>query len=574
MESSRCQAGEGFEPSHSGPGSYLGENEAGADPQVICGMADSPLSCFTAAGSLVINRTTHRSATRAGVVAERTTSEQAKPCCPPRMAFQSAALVPIRRGGRDLGVIHVADPRQDVLPPTLIETLESLGRWLGETLGRLRENSGLRKTLESLSDAQRTLENRLAQRTVELETTRRALQDEVAHGLRQKTLREQLARLEVLSGVIPHGVVETNAEGIITFANSAFRELVDRSNRGVIGTYCWDWLASEAARCEFQGYFQFLVSDQPTHTPHIGHNCTSDGREIDIRVDWDYRRDRSGELTGFVAVVTEITGQRCAEEQARRQLDQLAHLARLSTMGEVVSGLAHELNQPLAAIANYAHTCYHLVGKLVGDDRDTALDIVQQIAGQADRAGTIIRHLRGFVRRAETNRTPTDINELVQNVATLLEGEARLHDIRLHLALNDCLPPVTVVPIQIEQVIANLVSNAMEATHEVPKEDRRVTVRTWLHAEGRLAVAVEDTGEGLEGKVDRLFEPFYTTKEHGMGLGLSISRSIVESHGGLLEGATRVERGAVFRFILPIWGEEGVMETNDEQRSDSVLGGR
>ncbi len=269
-------------------------------------------------------------------------------------------------------------------------------------------------------------------------------------------------------------------------------------------------------------------------------------------------RDTHGNITGMVAIITDITQQRRAEVEARQRLDQLAHVTRMFTMSQMVSGLAHELNQPLAAIANFAQACRYRIRKSTIKERNALLESIEQISLQADRAGQIIRRLRDFVRRADSSRCRENINDLVDNVLHLLEIEARAHRIQLQTALAADLPQVAVDRVQIEQVITNLVKNALDVSRDSAAEPRIVTLRTETSADGMLQVSVIDAGKGIPAeKLNQVFEPFYTTKQSGMGLGLSISRSIVEAHGGRLEAARNADRGMTFRFVLPIAAEGG-----------------
>lgn len=273
--------------------------------------------------------------------------------------------------------------------------------------------------------------------------------------------------------------------------------------------------------------------------------------------------DRVEERTAILKAINqelrrEIAHRVAAEEEARRHLDQLAHVERLSTMGEMVSALAHELNQPLAAISNYAQASRHYLTATKAKDGGDAIHCVEQIAEQADRAAQIIRHLRTYTRRADSQRSALDLNELVRDLVVLLEVELRLHDVRLELELDQGLPLLAVDRIQIEQVILNLVHNAVEAMGATPAGRRRITIRTSCPAADRLELAVIDTGPGFQAAdLDRLFEPFYTTKAAGMGLGLSISRSIVEAHGGKLEAEPQADCGTTFRVTFPVHREEG-----------------
>ena len=229
------------------------------------------------------------------------------------------------------------------------------------------------------------------------------------------------------------------------------------------------------------------------------------------------------------------------------------------TMSQMASGLAHELNQPLAAIANFAQACRYRILESTLKDRDKILESIEQISLQADRAGQIIRRLRDFIRCADSTRSQENINDLVDNVVSLMEIEARPHNIRLETVLAAELPKVAVDRVQIEQVITNLAKNALDAARDLSPELRSVTLRTEINAEKMLQVSVIDAGKGIAiDKLDQVFEPFYTTKQSGMGLGLSISRSIVEAHAGRLEAVRNADKGMTFRFALPVAAEGGM----------------
>ncbi len=332
---------------------------------------------------------------------------------------------------------------------------------------------------EALRQAHDELEDQVEARTAVLKATNRELRQEIVQrALAEGALREKEEQYRTLVETLPHGIQEIDLEGTITFASAACHRLYGFPDGAMVGTRVWDVIASRVEQNSLREHFKTMVNGQQKPTPYFGQDRTKDGKVIDVRVDWDYKRDNAGKLTGIVAVLTDITDQRRAEEQARRRLDDLAHVVRLSTMGEMVSGLAHELNQPLAAIAGYAQACRYRAQILKGKGRDEVLDFVGQISEQANRAGEIIRHLKDFVRRADSGRSPIDISDLICDVAVLLEVEMRLHDVRLNLELDRSLPEVNVDRIQIEQVVTNLVYNAIEATQEVPQEYRTVTVRT------------------------------------------------------------------------------------------------
>jgi len=232
-------------------------------------------------------------------------------------------------------------------------------------------------------------------------------------------------------------------------------------------------------------------------------------------------------------------------------LQRLTHVSRLATMGEMAAGIAHELNQPLTAIASYAQACDWLLARGSTDTAEIR-DALQQITAQGLRAGEIIRRLRNLVRTPDTQRVLTDCNGLVEELRGLALTDARVHNARLELDLAANLPQVLVNRVEIQQVVLNLVRNAIEALESVPPERRDITLRTAAGPEETVEISVTDTGPGVDQKiVDRLFSPFVTTKPTGAGLGLAISRSIVEAHKGTLRYRPQSAGGACFMLRLP-----------------------
>jgi PAS domain S-box-containing protein len=241
-----------------------------------------------------------------------------------------------------------------------------------------------------------------------------------------------------------------------------------------------------------------------------------------------------------------------AEEQAARLQAQLAHVGRLSTMGEMASGLAHELNQPLWAILNYVQGGVRMVD---AGSADTAKlrQALSSAAAQAERAGRIIQRMREFVSKGVSHQVVTDAEGLVRGVADLLAIEIRTTKVKLEIATAKGLPQVFVDPIQIQQVILNLMRNAIEAMAEMPASRRKLRVRTTAASEeGRVEIAVSDTGEGCPPDIlQQVFDPFFTTKKSGMGMGLAISKTIIENQHGQLTASPNDDGGMTFRFTVP-----------------------
>lgn len=264
-------------------------------------------------------------------------------------------------------------------------------------------------------------------------------------------------------------------------------------------------------------------------------------------------RDAQGRTLGVVGVLREVTLRRRAEAQVQRLQTELMHVSRLSAMGAMATALAHELNQPLTAAANFANAARRLLAGDVSTGAARIEDARQAMAEAADeavRAGRIVRHLRELATRGDGKKRLRGINALVEAAATLALAGAREQGVAARFDLAPQTPQVLVDRVQIQQVVVNLVRNAVEAVLDVPR--REVVVATAVFAAETVEVSVADTGPGLAEEVaERLFEPFVTTKHQGMGVGLSICRSIVEDHGGRLTAEANPGGGTVFRFVLP-----------------------
>jgi two-component system, LuxR family, sensor kinase FixL len=229
----------------------------------------------------------------------------------------------------------------------------------------------------------------------------------------------------------------------------------------------------------------------------------------------------------------------------------LLHVSRMATIGEMAAGVAHELNQPLTAIANYAQACRRLLARPDADPTDLQ-QALAEITAQAARAAEIIRRLRDLARSQHSERATTDINALVREMIELVESDARLHGVHVSLELTDGLPGVLVDVGQIQHVILNFVRNSIEALTLQPSGGGRLSIRTSRPAAGEVEVAVIDNGPGLTpDAMARLFDPFFSTKESGTGMGLAISNTIARTHGGSVGYRPNQPSGACFYMLLP-----------------------
>ena len=258
----------------------------------------------------------------------------------------------------------------------------------------------------------------------------------------------------------------------------------------------------------------------------------------------------------FTGFVHDITERQHAEGRLRMQdlQAELLRVSRSSAMGEMASGLAHELNQPLTAVMNYVQTCRRMLRREDGKVSDKIHEIMDKTLDQVMRAGKIIRGIRSFVEKGEVARAQSDVNKLVEEASALALTGVADKKIRVTMVLSPQLPTVFVNRTQIQQVVVNLIRNSIDAMESSP--DRRLSIRTFLTEEGTVCVAVRDTGVGLSDEVKkRLFQPFVTTKSSGTGIGLTISRTIIDAHGGRLWASDNAQGGASFQFTLPVNGE-------------------
>jgi PAS domain S-box-containing protein len=260
----------------------------------------------------------------------------------------------------------------------------------------------------------------------------------------------------------------------------------------------------------------------------------------------------------FVGTVMDITERKQAEEAVLKAQAELAHVSRVATMGELTASIAHEINQPLSAVANNASACLRW---LAVNDLEEVRQSASLVIENAHRAGEIITGIRALAKKAPPQNEPLDVNETIREAIVMVRSELRSNNVSLQTQLANDLPLIMGDRVQLQQVIINLLINAVEAMAEIDKGPRVLRVSseraTGLSSESEhVLIAVRDSGPGLEMKsLGRLFDAFYTTKSQGMGMGLAISRSIVEAHGGRLWATANLSQGAVFQFTLPLRNE-------------------
>jgi PAS domain S-box-containing protein len=261
--------------------------------------------------------------------------------------------------------------------------------------------------------------------------------------------------------------------------------------------------------------------------------------------------DKKGSATQVLGASSDITRRKESELEVQEQRAELAHVARISTMGELAASLAHELNQPLTAILSNAQAALRFMTDKPADLEEVR-EILQDIVKDNSRAGEVIRRMRALVKKEDVEFATLDLASLIRDVVGLVHSDAILQNVRIELELADSLPSVRGDKVQLQQVVLNLLLNAFDAMKDCPASKRAVKLQAEPNGAGLIQVAVSDRGTGLSGdKLGKIFQPFYTTKGDGLGMGLSICRSIIEAHGGHLRAENNADRGARFYFTLP-----------------------
>jgi two-component system sensor kinase FixL len=370
---------------------------------------------------------------------------------------------------------------------------------------------------------------------------------------RQRELQAREAHVKSILDTVPDATVAIDLKGTITSFNRAAVRQFGYSPDEVIGKNV-NTLMPEPYRGQHDGYIGNYLRTGERRI--IGKDRVVVGRRKDgstfpmTLVVGETRAQGEVFFTGFIRDLTERQ-ERAAELEAAQS--ELARLARLNELGEMASTLAHELNQPLSSIANYVQGCILMLEKHDPAAEAKMQTALAEVAKQSLRAGDIIRHLREFVTRGDTEKEIEDIKRLVEEAAGLALMGSRELGVRTNFQFNGDEALVLVDRIQVQQVLTNLMRNAVEAMRDAPRKELSVVTG---EAGGHVTVSIADTGTGIPADIsDNLFQPFVTSKPTGMGIGLSISRRIIGAHGGEIAAASNASGGATFTFTLPIYRE-------------------
>ena len=365
----------------------------------------------------------------------------------------------------------------------------------------------------------------------------------------KERLRESESHLQSILDTVPDAMVVVDEDAIIQSFSGAAETLFGWTSAEAIGRDVRILMPLADPQAQDSHLEQYVSPGERRMTgrPRIVSARRKDGSEFPVEL--FVGEVRSGSRRLFTGFVRDLTERQAAEARLEALQSELAHVSRLSAMGEMAASLAHELNQPLSAISNYLKGGRRL---LEAENRDSrARPPIEKAADQALRAGEIIRRLRNFIARGESDRCETSLSALLKEAFALGLVGARERGIATHIELSPSVGPVLVDRVQVQQVVLNLLRNAMDAMKDSPRRELRLT--TSAAADDMAMVSVSDTGPGISPDIaSRLFQPFVTTKGgQGMGVGLSISRGIIEAHGGRLWAEPNPTGGTVFRFTLP-----------------------
>lgn len=358
------------------------------------------------------------------------------------------------------------------------------------------------------------------------------------------------AHIRSILATVPDAMIVIDSKGVIQSFSTAAERLFDYSAEEVIGRNI-KMLMPQPYRDAHDGYLKRYEETGEKHIIGIGRvvvGTRKDGATFPIEL--AVGEMKSGDQTYFTGFIRDLTERQNTEARLHELQSELVHISRLTAMGEMASALAHELNQPLSAITNYLKGASRLIADRTDDDTLLLRDALTKAGNQAVRAGDIIRRLRDFVSRGETERRIESLAKLIDEASALALVGIKDRGVHVEFKLDPAADRVMLDKVQVQQVLLNLMRNAIEAMSETPR--RNLTIVSEATADEMVCLRVTDTGVGIAPEAAaNLFNPFFTTKPHGMGVGLSICRTIIESHGGKIWTEPNPGGGTVFCFTVP-----------------------
>ena len=387
---------------------------------------------------------------------------------------------------------------------------------------------------------------------VDIEDLKRA-QEEISERKRaEERLLESEARFQMMADTAPVLIWMTGTDALCNYFNKPWLEFTGRSMEQEVGTGWTGGVHPDDLQGCFDCFLPAFHARKPFRMEYRLRRADGEYRWVIESGIPRYTGD--GEFTGYIGSNIDITDLKRAQqehERLRQAQSELAHINRVTTMGELAASIAHEIKQPISAAHTNAKTCLRWMGRdqpNIEEARESVMRIIQDVT----RAAEIIGRIRVLFKKGEPEREWVDVNEVVREMISLLRSEAERHSISMHVELAPELPSVRADRVQLQQVFMNLMLNGIEAISEGNMAGD-LTIKSQRNPDGQVLISVSDTGIGLPPeRADKVFDAFFTTKPHGTGMGLSISRSIIELHGGRLWATGNVDRGAVFQFTLPL----------------------
>ena len=481
--------------------------------------------------------------------------EEWPPLMRPPWGDQDISIVPLGLGLQgEIGVIVAGSERADFPRQTerLILSVAANQASIGLQEARL------------LSEQKRVaseLDRRVAQRTAELAAANEELRKEIAdreHA--EEDLRSSEEKHRVVVEAANDAVVSMDERGAILLANPATRRVFGYDPVEIVGKPLTMLMPEMMRELHDNGFRRYMATGH-RHINWQGTELTAlrkNGQEFPVEVSFgELTRDGHRIFTGFIRDISErkqaADKLRASERNLQTTQAELARVSRLTTMGELAASIAHEVNQPLTAVVNNGSACLRLLA-----NRNLEPEVLRRalegIVADGTRASTVIARIRAFIKKEPAEKNEIDINEVIQEVLALAGRELHENQVLLDRQLTTDLPFVLADRVQLQQVLLNLIMNGIEALAAVTNRPRLLWVQSRIDESGDLLIAVSDSGTGFGSEADRVFTPFFTTKANGLGMGLSISRSLVENHGGRLWATPNTPHGAVFSFTLPATG--------------------
>jgi len=367
----------------------------------------------------------------------------------------------------------------------------------------------------------------------------------------EAALKESVGRFKQVVDFVGEFIWEVDANGLYTYASPSVKKILEYTREELVGRKHFYDLFEPSVRESLKAAALQVFLNKQAFRDFPNANLTKGGKIVHLETSGIPMLDPAGNLMGYRGADTDVTAQRRAEKETRELRSSLAHSDRVTLLGQLASALAHELSQPLGAILRNAEAA-ELMLQEPAPDLEELRAIVTDIRLDDQRAGNVIDHLRSLLKRRSLDLQPVELNGVITEVLSLVQADAAGRHVKLVCSAAPELPNVRGDRVHLQQVLLNLLVNAMDAVGGVATEARKVQVTTH-RADGLVEIRVFDNGPGISGgSPERLFEPFYTTKANGMGMGLAVSRTIIEAHKGRIWAENRPEGGACFCFTLPV----------------------